>query len=111
MNKLEKEFAEFLHENGIAANKYCSDKENQMYLTKYIEAGVELPEDIYLERNGDDFLFYTIQQPDYSSEKLKQLLAYKEFKTLRTIKNCVVFFTILTIIGLVCGAIYLLTLL
>ena len=46
-----------------------------------------------------------------TEEEIAEYLRYKELKMLRTIKNCVVFFTTLAVISLVCGALSAITLL
>lgn len=81
----------------------CSEKENAQY-QKIVEAGGTLPEDIHPYIYDDDVVskteFYTLYEPDLTEKETQEYLTYRKLEFLRTIKNCVLFFTVLTIIGL-----------
>lgn len=81
----------------------CSKEENKAY-TKLLKDGKPLPEGVlkydYSYNEGTED-FYTIYTPDLTDEEIAEYLTYKKLALLRTIKNCVVFFTVLTVIGLV----------
>lgn len=81
----------------------CTKQESQKY-KKILAEGGTLPENVFnytddWTRDGEEF--YTIQKSDLSEEEIKELLMYKQLSMVKTIKNCVVFFTVLTVIGLI----------
>ena len=45
--------------------------------------------------------FYTIHETDLTESEIREYLTYKQLSLIRTIKNCVMFFTVLTIIGMI----------
>ena len=81
----------------------CTKEENKAY-TQLLKAGKPLPENVcqYDYTTGMDYEeFYTLYIPDLTEAEIAEYLTYKKLSLLNTIKNCVLFFTILTIIGLV----------
>ena len=44
--------------------------------------------------------FYHLYQANLTEAELTEYLTYKKLKMLRTIKNCIVFFTVMTVISL-----------
>lgn len=45
--------------------------------------------------------FYTVYETDLTESEVKEYLTYKKLSLIKTIKNCIMFFTVLTIIGMV----------
>lgn len=81
----------------------CTQEETEQYRV-FIRTNKPLPDDIFLEDPCESFeTFYKIKNNDLSKEELYEYLQYKKLKHLKTIKNCVVFFTVLTAISLVIG--------
>ena len=83
----------------------CNIEENKRY-TQMARDGKPLPENVfkYEYSVGMDYdEFYTLYIPDLSAAEINEYLTYKQLALLNTIKNCVVFFTVLTVIGLVGG--------
>ena len=82
----------------------CTKQENKEY-KKLLKDGGTLPEGVfaYIYDTGETSseLFYTIYEPDLSESEIREYLTYKQLSLIRTIKNCVLFFTVLTIIGMV----------
>lgn len=82
----------------------CSKEENKKYQQLLKNGGV-LPEGVYPfeydtgETSTTDF--YTIYETDLTEAEIREYLTYKQLSLIRTIKNCVLFFTILTIIGMI----------
>ena len=105
--KLTKELEQLKHKLGILQEVDCTDSENEEY-RKLLSQGASLPDGV-LRRNPDssnEFArFYTVKETELSKDSLSAYLQYKQLCTLITIKKCVVFFTVLTIISLVCSAI------
>ena len=86
----------------------CSQEENKAYLD-LLKAGQPLPEGVfrYEYQSGiESDEFYTVYEPELTAEEISEYLTYKKLHMLRTIKNCVVFFVVLTVIFLVLGFIY-----
>ncbi len=81
----------------------CSKQENKEYRKLLKEGGV-LPDGVfaYVYNDGDTSTgeFYTIYKADLTEEEIAEYLTYKKLSLLKTIKNCAVFFTALTIIGM-----------
>ena len=81
----------------------CTKQENKEY-QQLLKNGGTLPEGIfaYVYDTGETSTseFYTIYETDLSESEIREYFTYKQLDLIRTIKNCVVFFTVLTIIGL-----------
>lgn len=82
----------------------CSKQENKEY-AKILKEGGTLPEGVYayVYESGETSTneFYTIYETDLTEAEIQEYLTYKQLSLIRTIKNCVMFFTVLTIIGMV----------
>jgi hypothetical protein len=82
----------------------CSKQDNKEY-AKLLKQGGTLPEGVYAYVYDDGEIstneFYTIYETDLTEAEIQEYLTYKQLSLIRTIKNCVVFFTVLTIIGMV----------
>ena len=80
----------------------CSQKENQEY-KDLLKQGKRLPEDVRTNddwRNVNDSEFYRLVRPELTQEEITEYLMYKKLDMLKAIKNCVVFLTVLMIIGI-----------
>ena len=82
----------------------CSKQENKEY-QNLLKAGGVLPDGVfaYVYDNGETSTseFYTVYETDFTEAEIQEYLTYKQMSLIRTIKNCVVFFTVLTIIGMI----------
>ena len=82
----------------------CSKQENKEYQNILKNGGV-LPEGVfaYVYDSGETSTteFYTVYETDLTEAEIQEYLTYKQLSLIRTIKNCVVFFTALTIIGMI----------
>jgi hypothetical protein len=89
---------------GLLEKLPCTPKENEEY-KRLLEIGAELPEGVYPVVDGwgeaSSSEFYTICKPDLSESEIAEFLTYKKLSLIRTIKNCLVFFTTLTVISLI----------
>ena len=76
----------------------CSKEENKRYAQ--LKEENQLPENV---KEYEDLAnqFYTIYTPELTEQEISEYLTYKKLSLLNTIKNCMVFFTVLTIISLV----------
>ena len=82
----------------------CTKQENKEY-QQLLKNGGTLPEGIfaYVYDTGETSTseFYTIYETDLSESEIREYLTYKQLSLIKTIKNCVLFFTVLTTIGMV----------
>lgn len=82
----------------------CSEQENKEY-QKLLKEGNVLPKGIfpYVYTDGETSTteFYTIYETDLTDAEITEYLTYKKLSLIKTIKNCIVFFTVLTIISIV----------
>ena len=82
----------------------CTKQENKVY-QQILKRGGTLPDGVfaYVYDSGETSQteFYTVYEADLSEAEIREYLAYKQLSLIRTIKNCIVFFTILTVIGMV----------
>ena len=90
----------------------CTKQENKEY-ERILKNGGELPDGIYAytydsgEVSTTDF--YTIYESDLSEAEIREYLTYKQLSFMKTIKNCVLFFTILAIVSMVISFIVLMS--
>lgn len=81
----------------------CSDSDNKMY-KKMLKDGQQLPKGVFHYKNAAGVEineFYTIYEPDLTQDEINEYLTYKKLSFIKTIKNCAVFFTTLTVISLI----------
>lgn len=121
MASMNKEFikkvieAETVNENGLVLTP-CSSEEKKKLL-KMFKAGEPLPDDIYCDPpftadtlSTEMYQVYKVEQSacddnvrEYIAQLDQIILQKKTLSVLKTIKKCMVFFTTLTVIGIVCG--------
>lgn len=79
----------------------CSKQENKEYQKLLKENGV-LPDGVYAYVNDGGVAsttqFYTVYETDLTESEITEYLTYKKLKLISTIKNCIIFFTVLTIL-------------
>lgn len=77
---------------------------------KLVKEGKPLPEGVYYDvsANGGYGACYKTEPSGLSSADVAELLAHRQTAHLKSIKNMLTFFTVLTILGLAAGAITLL---
>ena len=82
----------------------CTKQENTEY-QKLLKDGGTLPDGVYayVYDTGETSTteFYTIYETDLTESEIREYLTYKQLSLIKTIKNCVMFFTVLTIIGMI----------
>ena len=81
--------------NNIIQKNYCT-KEEQKEFSELKKQNKELPQDV--KHNGESFFRYS--EVELEKDELNELLTYKKLGYLRTIKNCSVFFVIVTVINI-----------
>lgn len=97
------ELASFLN---IETTTICSEEENQM-LHSLIESGQPLPPGYRKSTENSTLFVKAIEIP--ATAELEQKLKLQNSKNLRTIKNCLIFFTVLAALQLAFGFILALT--
>ena len=89
----------------------CSKEESKTYKKK-LKNGESLPDGVYQYRDSTtgEFIdsFYTVWDPELTDAEKQEYIQYQKLLHIKTIKNCVLFFTVLTIISLVATVILLL---
>lgn len=106
-SKLYKDLLELRCDSGLYQAVDCSEEENYTYL-EMLEQGKELPKDVIrrIDSNGAELnQFYRVAPMKMTSEEMQEYIRLKQAKDLHTIRNCVVFFTVLTVIFLVVAVI------
>ncbi len=100
---LRKQLREYQFDFDLLQRIDCSYQENKEF-QKILDDGGTLPEGVFSYKDDENtdapFGFYRIYQTDLTEEEMQQYLTYKKLSLLRTIKNCALFFTILTILGM-----------
>ena len=90
-------------EYGLTRDVPCSEQENKTY-SEMLKNGETLPEGVfpysYTDGTKSDSAFYVLGDEPTDAE-ISEFLKYKELELLSTIKNCVVFFTVMAIIGII----------
>ena len=102
---LREELCAYKFEFDLMQKIACSKEENKKY-EKILKDGGTLPEGVfpcYTYDNGEPLTseFYTIYEPDLTESEITEYLTYKKLDMIRTIKNCILFFTSLTVIGMI----------
>ena len=88
-------------QNGLTTIVRVSDEEYERYC-ELIKEEEPLPEGIY--QDEFDYSFYRYSKTDeLSKNELLELILHLQLKSINTIKKCLIFFVVLTSIGLVCG--------
>lgn len=78
----------------------CSKEDNKKY-AQMVKDGQPLPAGVYdYQYENTESEYYTIYTPDISTDELSELLTYKKLGYLRTIKNCAIYFVVLSVIAL-----------
>jgi len=103
---LKKELNSLQYEIELMQKIDCSKEDNKKY-RELSKQGLPLPEGVYAyktETGEDMYQYYTIHiATELSKEERIEYIMLKQFQNIKTIKNCVLFFTILTAISLIVG--------
>ncbi|MGN0640824.1 MAG: hypothetical protein ACI4JT_07720 [Oscillospiraceae bacterium] len=97
------EYRAKLSEYGFRQKQDCTEEENARYL-EMIKNGETVPDNVgrYLDENEQPTdNFYIIINDDMTHEQRMEFLAMKQQEELVSIRKCMVFFTVITILGLI----------
>lgn len=95
---LKEELVDLENALGIIQYKPCSMKEDKEY-KHMIKSGEKLPENIIKDTNGTPG-YYRVIKSDVTDIELDKLIKFRQTTYLKTIKNCVVFFTVLYVLSM-----------
>jgi hypothetical protein len=85
-----------LYDLGILIKEPCIEEENEEF-SQMETQGRKLPEDVY--RYPQSNTYYRMVKADFTEDEITRIIMLKQTQYLRTIKNCLIFFVILTIIS------------
>ena len=104
INNLRNKLRSHKLEYGLIRQNPCTEKENKV-CQKILKSGGSLPEGIYpyVYEGGEvsETDFCTISEPDLTEAEIREYLTYKQLHMIKTIKNCVLFFTVLTVLSVI----------
>jgi len=103
MADLQKELKDLKIKFGFYKKENCLDEENQKF-KELRKNDTPLPDDIYYASDIEMFYRY-VRDENISEDEFKDYIYLLKAKNINTIKNCFVFFTTLTVIGMVLGII------
>ncbi|MGN0617973.1 MAG: hypothetical protein ACI4J7_03015 [Ruminiclostridium sp.] len=88
----------------------CTNEENKKY-AEILKNGGQLPEGVFQYKNDEGELidlFYTVYDSGLTNEEKNEYIQYKKLTYIKTIKNCIVFFTAIAAISILFDIIILL---
>lgn len=99
---LQNELRELKIKAGLLSEVPCTEQETEEY-QKLLENNETLPTGVYSRDKilSENNTFYTVHgESELTEAEKKEYIALKQLKYVKTIKNCVLFFTILTILSM-----------
>lgn len=96
------EFDSMMQQAELISRFYCTDEENERYAAM-LKNGQPLPEGVRAtidNLNKKVFCIKTLKT-DLTEEEQKQYILLKLMVDIQSMKNCMIFFTVLTIISLI----------
>lgn len=103
---LKKELNSLQYEIQLMQKIDCSKEDNKKY-RELSKQGLPIPEGVYAYKSdtGEEmYQYYTIHIPtELTKEERVEYIMLKQYQNIKIIKNCVLFFTILTAISLIVG--------
>ena len=106
---LKKELRDYRFDMGLLQDIPCSAEENSQY-AKILAEGGKLPKGVFRYTYGfggeQVFEFYTVYHAELSSEEVAEYLTLKKIRYLKTIRNCLVYFTVLSAISVALGLLW-----
>ena len=97
---LASQLREYRFDHDVLQEIPCSKSECKEY-SKLRKQGLPLPDDVFLNEDYSPTSYYRIYQAELTENELAEYLQYKQLAMLKTIKNGMVFFVSLAIVGLV----------
>ena len=88
---------------GLLQEIPCTKEDNKKY-RDMVKRGEPLPQGIFQYEASDGFElneFCSVYDPQLTEKEQQEYIALMQYKEIKTIRNCVVFFTVLTVISLI----------
>jgi len=106
-NVIRKQINEYYVNLKLKQRIYCSDEESKIY-QKQAKENINLPDDVFLvhdvyENPSDKY--FRVSQTDLSKDEIQEFLQLKQMAMIKTIRNCVILFTVLLATTFVVNAI------
>ncbi|MBQ7761822.1 MAG: hypothetical protein IJ400_07185 [Clostridia bacterium] len=95
----QKEILNLKLKHNILKEVPCTDEESKEY-AQMLKDGLPLPDDVH-EPEFEGYAFFKTDGADLTEQETSQLLALRKLDYLKTIRNCVLFFTTCAIISMV----------
>jgi len=92
-----------LENNKICIRENCSDEENKEYSELFND--YKLPLEVFIDENYTENHFYKISKSDLTDDEIKILIALKQSDNIKTIKNCLVYFVVISVLSIIAGII------
>lgn len=92
---------DYLVKNGIYTREECSKEEHKIYAEMAKESN--LPTDILMVDNYGSPYFYRLLNTNITEEEVKMLISLKKLDNLKTIKNCLIFFVVISLFSFFVG--------
>ena len=97
MKKARDDMKSLLCDLGALIKQPCTDEENKQFdmLKKQKQ---RLPEDVYPYEQSDGY--YRLVKSDLTDDEINRLIMLKQTQYLYTIRNCLIFFVVLSVIAI-----------
>jgi len=102
---LENDLVHMNEDLGLIKRVPCS-KEEEIEFRKLREEGKKVSNEKYGNVYESSTYFYRYQQAERDKEEIDRLIAYRQMKYLNTIKNCLIFFTVLACFSILVAFIF-----
>lgn len=99
MASLNEELFEKRRKVGVTKHVPCTNEANKIYRTMK-KRGEKLPVNIFSD-DDEHVTFTEVKATSLSYDEIEELMLYRRTLYLRTIRNCVVFFVVITMIPIV----------
>ena len=99
INDLKEQLTQYRIDSGLIQRIQCSKEDRKAY-KKLLKSGGKLPDGVF-QSDEDPEMFYIIYKADLSKDEWNEYLSYRKIQLLKIIKDCAVFFVILTVIAMV----------
>ena len=101
------EYVRLMTESGFIRKNIISDKETTVGYQKLENEDKPLPEGIYATSVDGRREYCTVESavPDMTAEEIERLIAMRQARDIHTIKNWVIFFGVMAVVGLIVGVV------
>lgn len=97
---LRNELRQLKFKNNLLQEIVCSEHDSTLY-SQMIKDGKKLPDGVFHRKDGNYSVFYTVYETDLSNDEKAEYFSLLQSTNIKTIRNCIVFFTVLAVISLI----------